>query len=449
MSKPERKFGLLTTVAMIIGIVIGSGIFFKTPEILRDTNGNILIGALAFAVAAFGIIFGGLTIANYTSQDDSVGGLVSYCETAWGSTLGYLAGFFQAVLYYPAITAVVAWVAASYTFGLFGWDCVLITGKINNWTFLLTFVYMTVIFFMNTYQTKKAGSFQSATMVIKVISLVVLAVLGLVFGNPSSIVTNFSQYHAASSGFFAALIAVCFAMDGWMIVPSIAHEIKDSKNSLTKALIISPIIIAVIYLLYYIGISSFGSVDAVLSGTDPLGMMASQLFGSVGVKIVYLCVIISILGTVNGIVLGYLRVPYALSLRTDNVLSKKLSQVDPKTDTPVNSAIFCYIVSIVMMMLHMVSTNGISVFSGLEVDNLPIVMNYFFLVTLYVGVMTNSKFSGLSAVKRYVIPALAIIGACVVIYGGITKPHFNVYMIISLVIIGIGYFTKTKKKAEA
>ena len=186
-----------------------------------------------------------------------------------------------------------------------------------------------------------------------------------------------------------------------------------------------------------------------LSGTDPLGMMASQLFGSVGVKIVYLCVIISILGTVNGIVLGYLRVPYALSLRTDNVLSKKLSQVDPKTDTPVNSAIFCYIVSIVMMMLHMVSTNGISVFSGLEVDNLPIVMNYFFLVTLYVGVMTNSKFSGLSAVKRYVIPALAIIGACVVIYGGITKPHFNVYMIISLVIIGIGYFTKTKKKAEA
>ena len=80
MNKPTRKFGLFTTIAMIVGIVIGSGIFFKTPEILRDTNGNILIGASAFLVAALSIIFGGLTISNYAEKDETVGGLVSYCD---------------------------------------------------------------------------------------------------------------------------------------------------------------------------------------------------------------------------------------------------------------------------------------------------------------------------------------------------------------------------------
>lgn len=445
MNKPARKFGLLTTIAMIVGIVIGSGIFFKTPEILRDTNGNILIGACAFLVAALSIIFGGLTIANYAGIDETVGGLVSYCDMAWGKTVGYLAGFFQTILYYPAIIAVVAWVAASYTFGLFGWDCLLINGIINNNTFILTVLYLTFFYLMNTLQTKKAGSFQSVTMVIKVASLAVLAVLGLVFGNPAGIVENYSAYHATSSGFFAALIAVCFAMDGWMIAPSIAHEIKDSKKALTKALIISPIIVAVIYLLYFIGISSFGDMDAILAGMDPLGMMASQVFGSMGVKIIYLFVIISILGTVNGCILGYIRVPYALALRSNASYAKLLSKVNEKYDTPVNASIFCYIATLIMLLLHMASLNGFSIFAGLEVDNLPIVMNYFFLAVLYIGVMIKPAFKDLSFAKHYIIPGLALIGAAVIIYGGASKAHFNVYMIVSLVIIAIGYLTRPSR----
>ena len=445
LNKPTRKFGLFTTIAMIVGIVIGSGIFFKTPEILRDTNGNILIGASAFLVAALSIIFGGLTISNYAEKDETVGGLVSYCDLAWGKTIGYLAGFFQTILYYPAIIAVVAWVAASYTFGLFGWDCLLINGVINNNTFILTFLYLTFFYLLNTIQTKKAGTFQSVTMVIKVASLAVLAILGLAFGNPSSIAENYSEYHATSSGFFAALIAVSFAMDGWMIVPSIAHEIKDSRNVLTKALIISPIIITIIYLLYYIGISSFGDMDAVLAGIDPLGIMAAQIFGSMGSKVIYLFVIISILGTVNGCILGYIRVPYALALRSNAPYAKTLSKVNAKYDTPINASVFCYIATLIMLLLHMASLNGFGIFAGLEVDNLPIVMNYFFLAVLYIGVMVKPAFKNLSFAKRYIIPGLAVIGAAVIIYGGAAKAHFNVYMAVSLVIIAIGYFTRPSR----
>ena len=117
----KRKFGLITTIAMIVGIVIGSGIFFKTDNILAAVNGSVFLGVLAWALGGFGIIFGGLTIAVLAKRDENVGGLISYSEMTWGKTWGYLAGWFQIFFYYPALVAVVSWVAAMYISILFGW----------------------------------------------------------------------------------------------------------------------------------------------------------------------------------------------------------------------------------------------------------------------------------------------------------------------------------------
>ena len=91
----QRKFGLITTIAMIVGIVIGSGIFFKTDNILAAVNGSVFLGVLAWALGGFGIIFGGLSIAVLARRDEHVGGLITYCEMTWGKQLGYLAGWFQ------------------------------------------------------------------------------------------------------------------------------------------------------------------------------------------------------------------------------------------------------------------------------------------------------------------------------------------------------------------
>lgn len=85
-----------------------------------------------------------------------------------------------------------------------------------------------------------------------------------------------------------------------------------------------------------------------------------------------------------------------------------------------------------MLLLHMASLNGFGIFAGLEVDNLPIVMNYFFLAVLYIGVMVKPAFKNLSFAKRYIIPGLAVIGAAVIIYGGAAKAHFNVYIWLSV-----------------
>ena len=447
----KRKFGLIPTVAMIVGIVIGSGIFFKTPEVLMATDGNIVMGAFAFIIAAISIIFGGLTIAQYSAQDDKIGGIITYCEVSWGKNIGFLAGWFQTILYYPALLGVISWVGASYTMGLFGADSLLTSGNLNPNVWLLAFAYLIFFFVFNTFQTISAGKFQSFSMFAKLLALVVLGVAGLMFGNPSSITSSYNAYPTTIAGFQTALIAVAFAFDGWMIAPSIAHEIKNPQKNLTKALIIAPICIAIIYLLYYFGISAFVGSEAIINGADPLAILANSLFGDIGMRIVYLFVVISVLGTLNGITLGYIRLPYALAIRNQLPFSKQLSKINKKYDIPVNSSIFTFILSIIYLILHWCSLEGVmlynlTIFAGLEVDSLPIVTNYLFLTIMYFGVIFKpSKVKTTSFVTRYVYPTLAIIGAFIIMYAGASKPQFNIYLLISIGVILIGVLIKPKK----
>lgn len=444
-----KKFGLLTTISMIVGIVIGSGIFFKTPEIIKATEGNILLGSVAFIIAAISIIFGGLTIANYSSTDNGVGGIVSYSEKAFGKTLGYLAGWFQTVIYYPAIIAVIAWVSANYTLGLFGLDSLLTNGTFNSFVWPITIGYLIVFYTLNALKTILAGKLQSILMIIKVTALIIFALAGFIFGNPSSIIPNFSSHPTTSANILIALVAVVYAFDGWIIVPSIAHEIKNSKKNLTKALILAPLIITAIYLLYYFGLSSSQDVSVILSGNDPLGLLANSLFGSFGMKFVYLAVVLSIIGTLNGVILGYIRLPYALAIRNELPFSKHLKTIDPKSGMPLKSVLMAFILTLVMLLLHFLSVDGaalygFTIFSGMEIDNLPIVSNYFFLLLLYIPFIIRKIKTG-SILTQTIYPIIASIGALIVIFAGFTKPNFNLYLAISVIIIFTGLLIRPKK----
>lgn len=448
---PKRKFGLLTTIAMIVGIVIGSGIFFKTPVIIKNTNGNVLMGILAFIIAALGIIFGGLTIAQYSSNDNKIGGLVSYCETSWGKILGFLAGWFQTIIYYPAIIAVIAWVGANYTLGLFGYPNLLTTGEFNLAVWPLAIVYLVFYYIINTFQTKNASKFQSFAMFAKIFALVVLSLAGLFLGNPTTVVAYNPSYVTSSSGFLAAVIAVAFATDGWMIAPSIAHEIKDPQKNLTKALVLAPILIIALYLLYFIGVCSFLGPDALLAGVDPISSISNAILGPWGIKIVLLFIVISVLGTLNGLILGYIRTPYALAVRGELPFSEKLAKINKKFDTPINASIACFVINLIFLLFHFLSLDGAAVygltmFEGLAIDDLPIVMNYLFLCCMYLGVLLRpNRVKTKSFMGRYVYPILAILGSLIILYGGVTRPKFNVYMLISLVLIAVGLLIRQKK----
>lgn len=444
-----RKFGLLTTVAMIAGIVIGSGIFFKTDDILASVGGNLVLSSLGWFLGAVGIIFGGLTVAQYAKKEDMIGGIITYSEMAWGKTMGYLAGWFQVVFYYPALVGIIGWVAAGYILVLFGAPGPFSTGEFTAFSWALTLFLMIAFFVFNSFATVAAGKFQSFALIIKISALIILGLLGLFFGNPVVAISAAST-GGSMSGLFVALISIAFAYDGWLVAPSIAHEIKNPKRNLPLALTVAPILIMLIYLGYTIGLTSLLGADRVMElGNAAVGELASRFFGGFGPNLVFTAVVISILGTFNGLILGYIRLPFALAVRNEIFLSDKLSKVNKRFDIPLASALLTFAISFVWLVLHFMSTSGvinygIMLFDGLEIDNLPIVLTYVFYVTLYIGVMVRAKKDNLTFLQGVVYPVLAIAGAAIVIYGGLIAPKFNVYFIISLVGIGLGLLLRPK-----
>jgi len=460
----KRKFGLLTTVAMIVGIVIGSGIFFKTDNILNAVGGSVALGVLAFIVGGAGIVFGGLTIAVLARRDENVGGLITYCEMTWGKTLGYLAGWFQTTLYYPPLVAVIAWVSAMYTSILFGWTSSdVIFGftveSLPEWPFpftvgvwVISLTMMVLFFVFNAFQTKLAGKFQSAAMIIKVSALIVLGFSGIVFGNPASAI-EFADWGLVGSGFFLALVPIAYAYDGWQVAPSVAHEIKNPKRNLPLALTFAPLLIMAIYVAYFIGINAvLGPTQVLTLGDDAVSVFATQIFGPVGFNVVLTAVVISVLGTLNGLILGYIRLPYALGLRNELPLSAQFSSVDEKTDIPMFSALFTFVMSLFWLLMHFLTTVGVivfgwKIFAGVSVDELSIVLIYIFMVAIYLGVMKDFLVKKMGNwVQGFLFPLLAVIGASTAIYGGFLSPMVATYLIICLIVIVGGLFVRPKSK---
>lgn len=443
----ERRYGLLMAIAMIVGIVIGSGIFFKADDILVQTHGNVAVGCLVLVIGSFGIIFGGITISEWAKITDDAGGLISYAEKSFGHSFAFILGWFQAIAYYPALTAIVAFVAANYTLSLFPQ---LTFAPYGIW--IISVFYLVLLYGMNIFSARISGYFQTSSMFIKLIPLFLIAVLGIIFGNPpSSSGDGFSMPAVmASSG---AIVSVAFSYDGWSIAPSICHEIKNAKRNLPLALIISPIIILVVYVSYFLGISYLIGPQKIMEMGDlAFSLAARSLFGSLGEKLMLLMVIISVLGTANGLALGGTRVPYALALRKDLPYSEKIAEVHPEYKVSVISSLLSLAFSGFWLFVHFLSIHipGMKDM-GIDISSIPIVIMYIFYTILYIGIIVRTK-RGLikNKLTGILCPILAILGAATILYGGLTASNAKIYLIVSFLIFvsGILFYRYVSPKSN-
>lgn len=443
----KRNYGLFTAIAMIVGIVIGSGIFFKADEVLTFSSGNVFLGVLIFVIAAVAIIFGSLTISQLATRTDKPGGLITYAEEFVGIGTATVFGWFQTFLYLPTLGAVVAWVSGKYIANLFGIE----EPTVGTCT-LIGFIALTVLYFFNILSAKLGGLFQNASMIIKLIPLVLFAVLGLAFGEPTTIFSESAGTFAKTAGtltWLGAFGPVAFSFDGWIVSTSICHEIKNSKKNLPIALSIAPIVILLIYVAYFVGISSYLGTDAVLQyGDNAVNVAAESIFKSaIAAKVVLVAVIVSVLGTVNGLVLGLIRMPYAMSLRKMMPASDKFSKETEKLGgMPVNSALLAYGLSVFYLLVHHFIADK-EIFPSGDISEISISMLYILYIILYVAVIKLYKKGEIkSPVTGIVIPVLAMVGSLIIFSGAVTSPMFIVYMLICAVFIGFSYLYYRKNK---
>ena len=459
-NKLERKYGLFTAICMVVGIVIGSGVFFKAQTILTKTGGDMPMGILAWIVGGIIMLVCLLTFSFMGQKYERVNGLVDYAEATVGPRYGYFMGWFSATIYFPAMTSVLAWVSARYTL-------VFITSAFPNFPLLipasqggcivgpeciaLTLFYLCTLYTINALSPKMAGKFQSGTTVIKMIPLALMVVVGLIYGLVSgTLQENFvttAQVEAVSTNpLFASICATAFAYEGWIIATSINAEIKDSKKNLPKALVLGGIIIVATDLLYYIGVAGGASNQELIDQGATVAF--TNIFGGFLGNVLNLFIAISCLGTTNGLMLGCTRCMYSLAARGEGLNPKMYSQVDEVTNMPNNSGIFALMVT-GAWFLYFYLSNLAGTWSGpfvFDSSELPIITVYLMYLPMLIQWMRKEKDQ--NVVRRFILPGLAFCGSVFMVIACVFSHRMGClwYLIVFAVIMAIGAFVNRSKK---
>ena len=437
----QKRYGLITAMAMVVGIVVGSGVFFKAEKVLSCTGGNLKLGILAWVIGGIIIIACAYSFAVMATKFEKVNGVVDYAEATMGSRYGYVVGWFFTMIYYPTLTSVLAWVSARYTCVLFGVED--ITGGI---CMVISCFYLVASYGINALSPVIAGKFQVATTAIKLVPLLLMAVVGTIYGLKTGMTAyNFTTVVndvPGGTALFTAVVATSFAYEGWGIATSINAELKDSKKNLPKALVGGTFIIMAVYILYYIGLAGAVTNEEMMAGGEAAARMAFEtVFTSAGGTVVFVFVIISCLGTLNGLMLGCTRGMYSLAARKRGPKPEMFGEISETTNMPTNSAIFGLLLC-GFWLLYFYGANLTDPWFGFfsfDSSELPIVMIYAMYIPIFFKMM---GFRELPGFKRFVAPAVSICGCVFMVLAACFAHGTDViaFLIVSAAVIVVGMF---------
>ena len=445
---------------MVVGIVIGSGVFFKAQDILNYTGGNMLYGILAWIIGGIAMMLCAFTFANLATRYLKVNGVVDYAEATVGKKYAYMIGWFIATIYYPAMTGVLAWVSARYTLVLFD-PTADVTGGL---CIALGTFYLCLTYVVNMLSPKIAGKFQVSATVIKLIPLGIVIIVGTIAGfiNGSTIEAfEVAANTSADSGsIFSGIAAAAFAYEGWIIATSINAELKDAKRTLPIALMIGTAIITAIYILYFIGLAGGASIDELR--TRGATVAVHNLFGKIGGTILNVFIVVSCLGTLNGLMLGVTRSFYSLAVRDCGPSPETFNKLDPGTNMPANSGVMGLFFSGFWFFYFYAANLTDPVFGVFSFDSseLPIITIYALYIPIYV--MFIKKEGKNNVFRNIIMPILALLSSLfmvfVAIYAHGIRPYqaaaaegrfaFPIlfYLIVFAAVMLVGWILYDKKK---
>ena len=478
----KKRYGLFTAICMVVGIVIGSGVFFKAQAILNHTGGNMWLGILSWIICGTAMVLCAYTFGNFATRYLKVNGVVDYAEAIVGERYAYMTGWFVSTIYFPAMTSVLAWVSARYTLALF-YGADLPENFTSGTCMALGALYLGLAYVINMISPRIAGKFQISATVIKLIPLGIMALIGtvagLINGNTVDAFAGGGVVEGTDSGIsviFHGIAAAAFAYEGWIIATSINAEIRDAKRNLPRALVGGTVLIVVVYVAYFIGLTGGADVNTLMEDGAMTAFL--HLFGGVGGTIFNVCIVISCLGTLNGLMLATTRSLYSVAVRGHGPHPRVLSQIDPATNMPSNSGVLALGISsawfayFFLANMSPIATPSINIFGLFSFDSseLPVITIYAIYVPIFLLFILKEgkKARGAKQVMRdIVMPVLALLASLFMILVAIlahgvypyqeaaAKGEFSFpvlfYLIIFAVIMGFGalfYKKRTQKTDE-
>ncbi|AIQ57556.1 APC family permease [Paenibacillus borealis] len=331
-----KSITFMQALALVVGMIIGSGIFLK-PGIVLNNAGTPWMSILAWGVGGIITLASALSVAEIAAAIPKSGGLYTYLSELYGGVFGYLLGWVQAVISYPASVAALAIAFATYS-GYFL--------PLNHWQQkLLAVGILAFILLMNVIATRFGGIIQTVATVGKLIPVAGIVGVGLF----SDLAPGFGGISPAAggAGFGAAVLGTLWAYDGWISVTNMAGEIKNPAKTLPKVISIGVIFVIGVYVLFNIAVFKALPYDQIISSQTPGADAAEALFGSGGGAFITAGIIVSVLGALNGYLMTAARVPQAMGEKRQIPFSRVLSSIHPKFQTPANALIFQSVLAVI------------------------------------------------------------------------------------------------------
>ena len=331
----QKNLGAAAALSTVVGMVIGGGVFFKPQAVYEITGGGPGLGMIAWVLAGIMTITAGLTAAEVSAAIPKTGGMMVYIEEIYGKKLGFLTGWMQSVLFFPATIAAIS--------VMFGQQAAILLGN-ESLVIPMTVGVILLIGVLNTFGSKTSGAIQTVSTVCKLIPLVVRIVFGFIKGGGNNpIVQPLVAEGISPTGVIGQLlVAILFAYDGWINVGAIAGEMKNPGKDLPKAIVGGLSLVMGVYVVINLAYLWVLPASELAKYASPASAVAEVLFGSIGGKIINVGILVSVFGCINGYLLTGPRITYTLGKqKTIPVIFGKLN----KNDVPANATLLMAVLS--------------------------------------------------------------------------------------------------------
>jgi basic amino acid/polyamine antiporter, APA family len=335
-----RVFGAWHATAIVVGTIIGSGIFLVPQEMMRAVGTGWVV-YLAWISGGLLTLFGAMTYSELGAMMPRAGGEYVFLRNAYGDLPAFLYMWTWFAIAKPASIASIT-TGLARTLGIFHafrWlDAVWIASPVEvRWSQIFAIAATWLITGLNYIGTKKAGNFQLIFTWLKV--LLVLVIVTFCFlspsGNPANFRTSFPAAQGGFAGFMVALIASLWAYDGWNDLTMVAGEVKRPARTLPIALIAGVGIVAVLYMATNLAIQYILPAAGIAASPRPAVAAMSLVSGRWGAGLVSAGMALSILVTLNGTTMSGARVPFAAA--RDGLFFARIAHIHPRFQSPSTS----------------------------------------------------------------------------------------------------------------
>jgi APA family basic amino acid/polyamine antiporter len=314
---------MFDATAIVVGIVIGSGIFVLPNLIARNLPSGTAILA-TWIVSGVLSFFGALAYAELGAMMPATGGQYIFLREAYGPLCAFVCAwtFMLAVL-----SGGSAWLAV--TFSIYAGYFVRLTPVTSK----MTSIGLVVVLSAVNYLGVREGAWVQRTFTcLKIAALVVLIGAGFLAPHSAVVAKASDPFPVSSAGLGVAMAACLMAYNGWSYVSFVAGEVRDPQRNLLRSLVIGMAVVLVLYVLVNLAYLKVMTI-AEIASTERVGAdLAKRTMGSMGGTFLSLTVLLSIIGAVNGCILTAARLPFAQA--RDRLFFAQFGEVHPRFQTP-------------------------------------------------------------------------------------------------------------------